>query len=64
VDAENSNGSFAYDHSNYVSENLICQWSRTFRLGLEYLCGTNEVRNGASHDGQRLDFVLKYDLVK
>jgi hypothetical protein len=25
---------------------------------------TKEVRNGASHDGQRLNFVLKYDLVK
>ena len=64
VDTENSNGAFAYDHSNYVSGNLIYQWSSTFGLGLEYLYGTNEVRNGASHDGQRLNFVLKYDLVK
>ena len=64
VDTENSNGPFAYDHSNYVSANLIYQWSPTFRLGLEYLYGTNEVRNEASHDGQRVNFVLKYDLVK
>jgi hypothetical protein len=62
VDTENSNGPFAYDHSNYVSANLIYQW--TFRLGLEYLYGANEVRNEASHDGQRVNFVLKYDLVK
>jgi hypothetical protein len=26
--------------------------------GLEYLYGTNEVRNEASHDGQRVNFVL------
>ena len=64
VDTENSNGQFAFDHSNYVSANLIYQWSPSFRLGLEYLYGTNEVRNGASHDGQRLNFVVKYDLVK
>ena len=64
VDTENSNGPFAYVQSNYVSANLIYQWSPTFRLGLEYLYGTNKVRNEESHDGQRLDFVLKYDLVK
>jgi hypothetical protein len=33
-------------------------------MGLEYLYGTKEARNNASHDGQRLDFVVKYDLVK
>jgi hypothetical protein len=47
-----------------VSANLIYQWSPTFRLGLEYLYGTKEDRNSASHDGQRLNFVVKYDLVK
>ena len=64
VDTEASNGEFAYDHSNYVSANLIYQWTPSFRMGLEYLYGTKEVRNGASHDGQRLNFVVKYDLVK
>jgi hypothetical protein len=64
VDTEASNGEFAYDNSNYVSANLIYQWSPSFRMGLEYLYGTKEVRNNASHDGQRLNFVLKYDLVK
>jgi len=63
VDTEASNGQFAFDHSNYVSGNLIYQWSPGFRLGVEYLYGTKEVRNGASHDGQRLNFVVKYDLV-
>ena len=64
VDTEKSNGPFAFDHSNYVSANLIYLWSPSFRLGFKYLYGTNEVRNNASHDGQRLNFVLKYDLVK
>ena len=64
MDTEKSNGPFAFDHSNYVSANLIYLWSPSFRLGFEYLYGTNEVRNNASHDGQRLNFVLKYDLVK
>ena len=56
VDTEASNGQFAFDHSNYVSGNLIYQWSPSFRLGVEYLYGTKEVRNGASHNGQRLNF--------
>jgi len=64
VDNKASNGDFAFDHSNYVSANLVYQWTPSFRLGLEYLYGTNEVRNGESHDGQRLNFVVKYDLVK
>ena len=64
MDTENSNGPFACDHGNYLSANLIYQWSPTFRLGLEYLYGTNQVRNEVSHDGQRVNFVLKYDLVK
>jgi outer membrane DcaP-like protein len=63
VDTEASNGQFAFDHSNYVSGNLIYQWSPSVRFGVEYLYGTKEVRNGASHDGQRLNFVVKYDLV-
>jgi len=64
VDNKASNGDFAFDHSNYVSANLVYQWTPSFSLGLEYLYGTNEVRNGESHDGQRLNFVVKYDLVK
>ena len=63
VDTEASSGQFAFAHSNYVSGNLIYQWSPSFRLGIEYLYGTKEVRNGASHDGQRLNFVVQYDLV-
>jgi hypothetical protein len=31
VDTENSNGPFACDHGNYLSANLIYQWSPTFR---------------------------------
>ena len=64
VETEKANGPFAFDHSNYVSVNLIYLWSPSFRLGFEYLHGTNEVRNNASHDRQRVNFVLKYDLVK
>jgi long-subunit fatty acid transport protein len=64
VETEKSNGPFAFDHSNYVSANLIYLWSPSFRLGFEYFHRTKEVRNNASHDGQRLNFVLKYDLVK
>ena len=63
VDTQNINGGFAFDHSNYVSGNLIYQWSSSFRLGIEYLYGTKEVRNGAEHEGQRVNFVVKYDLV-
>ena len=41
MDTEKSNGPFAFGHSNYVSANLIYLWSPSFRLGFEYLYGTN-----------------------
>ena len=63
VNTDPSNGEFAFDHSHYVSANLVYQWSPSFRMGLEYLYGFKEDRNDQSHDGQRLNFVLKYDLV-
>lgn len=64
VDTEESNGDFAFETGHYGSANLIYQPTSSFRVGLEYLYGRKEVRNGASHDGQRLDLVIKYDFVK
>jgi hypothetical protein len=64
VETEKSHGPFAPDDRNYVSANLIYLRSPSFRLGFEYLHGTKEVRNNASRDEQRVNFVIKYDLVK
>jgi hypothetical protein len=64
ADAEFSNGPFALQQSQYVSANLIYQVTSSFRMGLEYLYGTNEVQNGADADAHRLNFVFKYNLVR
>lgn len=48
----------------YASLNLIFQPTKAFRLGLEYLYGRRENQGGATGDASRLNFVVKYDLVK
>lgn len=55
---------YTFDSSWYASANLMYQPSSSFRLGLEYLFGSKQTRNDLDSDGQRLNFVLKYDLVK
>jgi hypothetical protein len=44
--------------------NLVWQPTDSFRLGLEYLYGTKETRDGSDGDAHRLNFVIRYDLVK
>jgi len=44
--------------------NLIWQPTKAFRMGLEYLYGTKETYDGTDGDAHRLNFVLRYDLVK
>ena len=44
--------------------NLIWQPTKSFRMGLEYLYGTKETYDGTDGDAHRLNFVLRYDLVK
>jgi hypothetical protein len=44
--------------------NLVWQPTKSFRMGLEYLFGTKETYDGTDGDAQRLNFVIRYDLVK
>jgi hypothetical protein len=44
--------------------NLVWHPTDTFRMGLEYLYGTKETYDGTDGDAHRLNFVIRYDLVK
>jgi hypothetical protein len=64
ADPPDSLGAFAIDHTYYASVNLMWHPTTSFRMGLEYLYGAKETMNGAERDAHRLDFVVRYDLVR
>lgn len=64
ADPTTSLGAFAIETTTYASANLVWHVTPSFRMGLEYLFGTKETQNGAEHDGHRIDFVFRYDLVR
>ena len=47
-----------------IGANLVWHPTDTFRMGLEYLYGTKETYDGSDADAHRLNFVIRYDLVK
>ncbi len=57
-------GDEAYAGSQYGSVNVIWQPTTSFRMGLEYLYGARTTRGVGTQTGQRLDFVIRYDLVR
>ncbi len=64
VDAPESLGRFAIDNTFYASANLMWHPSTSFRMGLEYLYGHKETLDGSEADAHRLNFVIRYDLVR
>lgn len=64
ADAPTSLGSFAIDNTWYASANLMWHPTSSFRMGLEYLYGKKETADDAERDAHRLDFVVRYDLVR
>jgi hypothetical protein len=64
VDAPTSLGRFAIDHTLYGSANLMWHPTASFRMGLEYLYGKKETADDSERDAHRLDFVVRYDLVR
>ena len=64
ADPTASLGPFAIETTTYASANLVWHPTPSFRMGLEYLFGTKETANDADHEGHRLDFVFRYDLVR
>lgn len=64
VDAPGSLGGFAIDTTTYSSVNLMWHPTKTFRMGLEYLYGNKDTQGGGEADAHRVNFVLRYDLVR
>lgn len=64
VDAPDSVDRFAIDNTFYASGNLMWHPTTSFRLGLEYLYGRKETVDGSERDAHRLNFVVRYDLVR
>jgi len=64
VDAPDSLGRFAIDNTLYASGNLMWHPTPTFRMGLEYLYGHKETIDATERDAHRLNFVVRYDLVR
>lgn len=62
--APDSLGPYAIDNTLYGSVNLMWHPTQSFRMGLEYLYGRKETLNGAEGDANRLNFVVRYDLVR
>jgi hypothetical protein len=64
ADPESSLGGLAIENTHYASANLVWHPTKAFRMGLEYLYGFKETQNGANGDAHRLNFVLRYDLIR
>lgn len=64
VDAPSTLSAFTIDNTLYGSVNLMWDPTTSFRMGLEYLYGHKETIDGSERDAHRLDFVVRYDLVR
>ena len=63
VEAEKSQGPLALKETDYVSANLLWKPYKTVEVGAEYLYGFKRTEGGFDGHGNRIDFVVKYDLV-
>jgi DcaP outer membrane protein len=64
VDAPGTATRFTIDNTIYGSANLMWHPTSSFRIGLEYLYGRKETFDRSERDAHRLDFVVRYDLVR
>lgn len=64
ADSPDSLGPYAVDNTIYGSVNLMWHPTPSFRMGLEYLHGRKETLDDSTGDAQRLNFVIRYDLVR
>src|SRR5262249_749075 len=64
ADPESSLGPLALKDTHYASVNVVWQPTKAFRMGLEGLYGAHNTQGGADGDGFRVNFVVKYDLIK
>ncbi|HNQ89048.1 MAG TPA: DcaP family trimeric outer membrane transporter [Verrucomicrobiota bacterium] len=64
LDNRADQGAFAYDQTHYAQANLVWMPTRHFYVGLEYLYGVKEARNGNSGDDHRLQISMQYKLIR
>jgi hypothetical protein len=64
ADAPSALDRFTVESTIYGSLNVMWHPTSSFRMGLEYLYGSKETLDGSDRDAQRLDFVVRYDLVR
>ncbi|MGE4180743.1 MAG: DcaP family trimeric outer membrane transporter, partial [Limisphaerales bacterium] len=57
-------GAKAYDHTHYAQANLVWTPVKNFAVGLEYLFGLRETRDGSDGDNHRLQVSLQYKLAQ
>ena len=64
LDNRAEQGDFAYDYTHYAQVNLIWAVSKNFSVGLEYLYGMKQARNGNDGDDHRVQLSLQYKLIR
>jgi hypothetical protein len=64
LDNQLEQGDFAYDQTHYAQGNLVWAPTKNFYVGLEYLYGHKEARNGNRGDDHRVQLSMQYKLVR
>jgi hypothetical protein len=64
LDNRSEQGAFAYDKTHYAQGNLVWAPTKNFYVGIEYLYGFKEARNGNTGDDHRVQLSLQYKLVR
>jgi hypothetical protein len=57
-------GDFAYDQTHYAQGNLIWAPTKNFYVGIEYIYGHKETRNGNDGDDHRVQLSFQYKLIR
>jgi hypothetical protein len=64
MDSLAEQGDFAYDSTHYAQCNLIWAPTKNMYIGLEYLYGFKEARNGNDGDDHRIQMSFQYKLIR
>ena len=64
LDNREEQGDYAYDRTHYAQANLIWAPTKSFYVGIEYLYGMKEARNGNDGDDHRLQLSFQYKLIR
>lgn len=64
ADSRAEQGSSAYDQTHFAQCNLIWAPTKNFSIGIEYLYGHKQTRNGRTGDDHRVQLSLQYKLIR